>query len=442
MQPLGQGEYGPWTHEYVVTENFSEDCLFLNVWRPSDAAADADLPVFVWIHGGGFTAGSGAVPIYDGRNMATRDMVVVTINYRLGPLGFLALPELTEEAGDGVISNFGIQDQIAALQWVQRNIAQFGGNPGNVTIAGQSAGSMAVHTLVASPLATGLFHRAIAQAGLPAPGRTSAGPGEAEAVGQQYMEYLGQDSLAQMRALPAEAFLPQPGENRIPLRFNLIVDGVLLTADPATAVMEGTANDVPMMVGQNADEAIGTAPPSGETSQEAWQAALAEAFGDHADAIGALYPSDTGEERSASLREIQRDRAYAAIWQWGSARAESNDSPLYVYLFDHIEPGPDSAQWRSFHSNEIPYIFGTLDMSPERGFTFEDWQVSLTASQLWSGFARSGVPMAGAPQFDAANPQRIRVQARAVAEAMLTPEELAAYNDFVEDGGHLSPMFR
>lgn len=442
IQPLGQGEYGPWTHEYVVTDDFSEDCLFLNVWRPADAAPDADLPVFVWIHGGGFTAGSGSVPIYNGRNLATKDMVVVTINYRLGPLGFLALPELTEEAGDGVVSNFGIQDQIAALQWVQQNIGQFGGDADNVTIAGQSAGSMAVHTLVASPLAAGLFDRAIAQAGLPAPGRTSAGPDEAEEAGQQFMEFLGQNTLADMRALPAEAFLPQPGQNRIPIRFSVVVDGVLLNADPGTAVMEGTANDVPMMVGQNADEALGTPPATGETSAADWQAALQEAFGDHADAIGSLYPSSTGLERSASLREIQRDRAYAAIWQWGAARGETNDSPLYVYLFDHIEPGPNSEQWRSFHSNEIPYIFGTLDMSPERGFTFEDWQVSLTASDLWANFAKTGVPMIGAPAFDEDDPQRIRIQAQAMAEAMLTPQELAAYNAFVEDGGHLSPMFR
>lgn len=445
IQPLGQGDYGPWTHEYVVTENFSEDCLFLNVWRPSGVAEQERLPVYVWIHGGGFVAGSGAVPIYDGHNLATRDMIVVTLNYRLGALGFLAHPEISAEAGDGPKSNFGLQDQIAALEWVQRNIAALGGDPDNVTIAGQSAGAIAVHSLVASPAAKGLFARAIAQAGLPVAGRTSTPLADAEKAGAAYMEQLGQDSLSGLRALPATAFLPQPGTGR-PFRFGIVLDDILLGSDPSTAVTAGTANDVPMLVGQNADEALGGPPASGEISVEDWNTALDGAFGPHAEAIGSLYPAATGEQRAASLRQIQRDRAYADIWLWGIARARTNNSPLYVYLFDHVEPGPVSNVWRSFHSNEIPYVFGTLDKAPERRFTFEDWKVSLTMSQIWANFARNGIPsgddLGTAPAFEADNPERIRIRAVAEAETMLSPEKRAAYAAFVEDGGVLSPMFR
>lgn len=243
--------------------------------------------------------------------------------------------------------------------------------------------------------------------------------------------------------MPADYFQTIPA-GETPLRLGPAIDGVLLPDGAAEMELSGRASDVAMLVGQNGDEVLGGMPPSGETTVEEWREALVEAFGDHADAIGALYPSATPEERTASLSQMHRDRAYARIWQWGAARAEANDTPLYVYQFRHIEPGPDSATWRSFHSNEIPYIFGTLDAAPERDFTFKDWQVSLTTSDMWANFVKTGTPSAHGspnwPAFSARNPQMMDIEEVGTVTPILSPAKREAFSAYMADAVSDAPF--
>lgn len=442
IQPLGQGTVGPWTHEYVVTDNFDEDCLFLNIWRPSNYSTSGNLPVLVWIHGGGFTAGSGSVPIYNGYNLATTGIIVVTLNYRLGPLGFLALPELTLEAAGGAVSNFGIQDQIKALKWLRDNVAAFGGDPTRVTIAGQSAGSMAVHTLIASPMAAGLFHQAIAQAGLPSAAMAPA-LATAEQNGLEYMKTLDVSNLADLRALEPERFLPKPGQPRLPFRFGVTVDNKLLPRDPAAMLVAGESNDVAVIIGRNADENLGLfTPPATGTSEAEWRAALELKFTDSVNGFLPLYAAQTDRARSEALSQMRRDNGLATMWLWAEKHAKKYNSPIYLYMFDHVEPGPNSDQWRSFHSSEIPYIFGTLDKAPERGFTFADWRASMTASSLWSSFVKTGVPKVDLaeswPAFDIEEPQIMRIAETVTVAPLMTREKRYLYRQYVEQGGQLS----
>ncbi|HEX4097160.1 MAG TPA: carboxylesterase family protein, partial [Caulobacteraceae bacterium] len=222
-QAVSAKGFGPWTHEYVVDGPVSEDCLYLNVWTP--ARSGAGRPVLVWFHGGGFSQGSGSVPIYDGAHLAAQGVVVVTVNYRLGVLGFFAHPELTREASGGATGNYGLMDMIAALKWVRANAAAFGGDPGAVTIAGQSAGGMAVHDLIVSPLAKGLFQRAVIESGLPgvAPNQPLA---DAEAAGVAFAKAHGAADLAALRAMSPAQLSQGARGSFAPMR-----DGVLLPAD-------------------------------------------------------------------------------------------------------------------------------------------------------------------------------------------------------------------
>ena len=230
----------------------SEDCLYLNIWTPAAPGENARLPIMVWIHGGGFVVGSGAEPRYDGARLAARGIVVVTANHRLNALGFLAHPELTAESDFSASGAYGMLDLVAALNWVQRNIAAFGGDPGKVTIAGESAGSQAASALMASPLAKGLFARVIGESGamFASPSRAPASLAEAEAEGLDFMRKVGARSLAELRAAPAEAILAAaPG-----LGFRPIVDGWFLPRSPAEIFAAGEQSDVPLMAGWNKDE--------------------------------------------------------------------------------------------------------------------------------------------------------------------------------------------
>lgn len=429
----------PWTPEYVVHGEVSEDCLSLNVWTP--AKVGDRKPVLVWIHGGGFNEGSGSVPIYNGSALAGRDIVVVTVNYRLGALGFLAHPELSREASANgeVGANFGLQDQIAALKWIQGNIAAFGGDPGNVTIAGQSAGSMAVHSLVSSPLAKGLFGRAIAQSGLPGalPIPTLA---QAEKVGLELSSVKGAKSLADMRALPAAAFI-SAAENPSAIRFGAIIDGKLLPASPAEILDARTFNDVPMMVGQTSDE--GSAFPGyGAGDVASYKAYMARSFGDEAIRFEKLYPSATEAVRSKSVKDAARDRGLALIDNWATTRIVKGRTPVYVYYFSHPEPGEGSDKFGAFHSSEIPYVLSTLDMSPERNFTYLDRQISLTMSSYWVNFVRNGNPNSlGLPVWSPVSTTNVSLMefgSKVASRDILSPAKLRAYRAYVAQGGTLS----
>ena len=415
--------FGPWSREYVVQGEVSEDCLTLNVWTSAPAARRR--PVLVWIHGGGFNSGSGAIPIYHGHALAKRGIVVVTINYRVNVFGFLAHPELSKEAGGAPPANFGLQDMIAALRWVRENIGAFGGDPAAVTIAGQSAGAMAVHELIASPMARGLFHRAIAQSGLP-PLRPLPGLNHAEREGLAFAAEKGASSLAALRALPAEALQPKNGSNTG--RFMPVVDGRLLPLSPLDALRSGRAADVPVLAGFTADEAS-AASDYGSDDPALLEELLRDNYGPAAERVAALYPAATAAERARSIMEMHRDRWRGTFYLWAKDRRARGRAPLYAYIFSRVAPGPQSTRWRAFHSSEIPYVFGTLDAAPERGFTAADRAFSERVADYWVNFVRTGNPNGpGLPDWpafaDGERPLVMELGDAAALQPLLAPEKL------------------
>jgi para-nitrobenzyl esterase len=409
-QPVDPKGFGPWTSEYVVQGAVAEDCLYLNVWAPSERRAQ---PVLVWIHGGAFTTGSGSVPIYDGAALAREGIVVVTINYRLGALGFLAHPELTKEAGAS--GNYGLLDAIAALRWIEKNIGAFGGDPHRVTIAGQSAGAAMVLDLVDSPLAKGLFARAIAESG--------AGLGinvpplaDAERTGVAFAQAKGAKSLADLRALSADEIIkPQPGAAGPPLGFAPIADGRALLAG------EHFVSDVPILTGLTADEGSAMSPGYGHATKEQLATQAHTQYGDDAARFLALYPAASDAEAADSAKIAARERGIASTMLWARARAENRRSHAYVYLYVHPEPGPDSVRYGAFHSSEIPYVFKNLDKA-DRPYAAADRAVVLTASGYWLSFIRNGDPTGPGlvpwPPFDAKLNQYLEIGERTGTRAL------------------------
>lgn len=434
FQTLMPNGLGPWTHEYVVQGEVSEDCLFLNVWTP--AKAGERRPVLVWIHGGAFNQGSGSVGVYDGRALASRGIVVVDINYRLGVFGFLAHPELTAEAGGAPPANWALQDMVAALQWVRANIAAFGGDPDAVTIDGQSAGSVAVHDLIASPLAKGLFRAAIAESGLPtlAPAPSLAA---AEQAGLAFQTQHGAASLADLRALSPEQLAGGPPP---PVRFAPVVDGVLLPGEPMKLMAQGRFNDVPMIVGQTADEASAlNAAAWGKGDAASWRALLSRSYGATAGRFAPLYPAATEAERAASSKALLEDRGLAAIYAWSRVRLAKGQAPVFAYLWDHPEPGPEAARWGAFHSSEIPYVFHSFDASPERGFSTKEEAVSAQISTYWLDFVRTGDPNGAGrpawPKLTLERPEIMQLGDHLGAEPLLPDAKLEAVKAFLRAGG-------
>lgn len=423
-QPVDKKGFGPWTSEFVVQDAVSEDCLYLNVWAPAGGASQP-CPVLVWIHGGAFCQGSGSVPIYNGRALATQGVVVVTINYRLGVLGFLAHPDLAIESADSdSYGNFGLADQIAALQWVQAHIAAFGGDPHAVTIAGQSAGALSVHMLVASPRTRGLFHRAIAQSGPPTlvPIPTRA---QAEADGLAFAAELQQRDVQALRALPVQDLtrtLP-PGP-----RFMPMIDGVVLPTwppnGPATSCPPVAPNTVPMIVGQTADESSGLDPSYACDDPAALTALLRRLHGEEAPSAAADYLQAADGHCAAAYRSASADGWTAALWHWAEHRARTVTQPTFAYLFDHVPPGPDAGRWGAFHTSDVPYVLATLDAPPRRDYTDTDRALSTLAAGYWLRFIHTGDPNGGdAPPWPAlqpATPRWMRLASHAGATEMLS----------------------
>jgi para-nitrobenzyl esterase len=390
-------EFGPWTYEFMTHNDVSEDCLYLNVFTAAQSVT-GKRPVFVHIYGGGFMQGSAAVPIYDGEGLAKKGLVVVTFNYRVGALGFLAHPELTKESGHQASGNYGLMDQIAALRWVHENIARFGGDPNNVTIDGQSAGSMSVHDLTAAPLARGLFHRAIAQSG----GSSVGGVGitieppalaAAEAEGRKFAEAKGAKSLAELRALSWRKILePVPGAN--PMRgpaFAPIVDGYVLPAPFMDVIAQGKQNDVETLTGGTTGELGGLFAPREPMTAQGFQEQARKRYGDKADEFLKLYPAATDEQAQIAQRDSTRDQALVAIYLWAKVRSKTAKTKVYEYLWDHALPGPDAAKYGAFHSSEIPYVMNNLDNS-KRPFTEADRKIATMMSSYWANFAATGNP--------------------------------------------------
>ena len=439
-QVMTSGGIGPWTHEYVPQGRASEDCLYLNVWTPSTDVR-RQLPVLVWIPGGGFVAGAGSVAVYDGAHLAAHGIVVVTINYRVGLLGFFVTPALAAEAAreHEPPGNYGLQDMIAALQWVHRNIAAFGGDPDAITVGGQSAGAMAVHDLIVSPLATGLFRRAITESGLPDTAPTPS-LAEAERAGEKLARSKGARTLAALRALtPEELTANSPPGLKGPLLIP-IVDGVLLPAPPETLLIPGAFADVPILAGIDADDASAFSGPLVKSmTRSAWRALLKRTFGALAPRFATLYPMRTGAERARSARQLHRDLGLAALYAWSRVWSSHAGSPAYGYLFDHLEPGPHSAHWGVFHSSELSYVFGTLDAAPQRHFTGIDRALSRTMSGYWIDFIRSGDPngrgLPSWPRMEGPDPRIMVLGPAPAPEPILPPRKLNLMNAFLARGG-------
>lgn len=378
----------------------SEDCLYLDVYTPSAATGSSRLPVMVWIHGGGYAAGGSSEPRYSNSPLVERGVVLVNINYRLGVFGFLASEDLRREGG-GAAGNYGLMDMIAALQWVHANIAPFGGDPGNVTIFGESAGSFAVSTLMAAPAAQGLFQKAIGESGAAFSNVLPADPVSVRAPRDQaWIESLGVQNLDEARMLSMDRLLDAAKEKGV-LGFTPVIDGKLLTRPIAATYASGNQAHVPLLAGWNRDERAGTL--SKGMTAEKWKAFAAERFGAHAGEFLAVYPATTDAEAVRSADNYTSDLFIAfGTWQWIEAQKKTGAAPVYRYHFElPATPSAMHPEGRyAFHSDDLEYVFGTLGTRSGAMWRPEDRKLSEQMMDYWTNFAKTGNPNgSGAPEW-------------------------------------------
>jgi para-nitrobenzyl esterase len=382
MQPK-PAAFSMWSEEFLIPPTpISEDCLYLNVWTKSKSDKKK-APVLVWIYGGGFNSGGGGVPIYDGEAMAKKGIVFVSINYRVGPFGFFAHPALTQESGYNASGNYGLLDQIAALKWVKNNIAAFGGDTDNVTIAGQSAGSMSVNCLVASPLAKGLFNKAIAESGA---NFTNANPGlkQAEEEGVQTLQKLGVSSIAGMRKLPAEELL-----QKVQGRLRPIIDGYVLPDTIANIFKAGKQNDVALLTGWNENEGLLNGPIRKAAD---FRKQAAERYSEDSATFLKYYPAATDEEASTSQYNLSRDLIFGLQnYTWANVQS-SQGKKVYVYRFIRKVPATgEYVKYGAFHTGEVPYAYDNLKFV-NRPWEPVDQKLAKVMSSYWVNFITKGDP--------------------------------------------------
>ena len=394
---------GPLFDDMVFRDQPSEDCLYLNVWTPAKSSSEK-LPVMVWIYGGGFQAGSASEPRQDGERLAGKGVVVVGINYRLGAFGFFAHPALSAESGRGASGNYGLLDQVAALRWVRENAAAFGGDPQNVTIFGESAGSFAVSALLASPLARGLVTRAIGESGAYL-GRHALEPrslAASEEQGTKLATSLGAATLAELRSKPAAEIL-QAALKAQPW-FAPTIDTYVLPRDVNAIYAAGAQAHVPLLAGWNADEVrAGVVLAKERPTAKGFAEQTRARFGPAADALLKVYPAATDAEAVESAAALAGDLFLGyATWKWIDVHARTGGSPVYRYSFDRkipVEPGtkvdgvPATAEdIGARHAGEIEYVFGALDSLPRVLWQDADRRLSDLMMTYWASFARGGDP--------------------------------------------------
>ncbi|WP_325063742.1 carboxylesterase/lipase family protein [Pseudoblastomonas halimionae] len=399
------GEFGPSCFQPVARDSansiyrddvgeLSEDCLSLNVWTPGDAR---NAPVFVWIHGGALVSGGTRRGMYDGARFAREGVIFVSINYRLGALGYLAYPELSAESPRGISGNYGLLDQIEALRWIQRNIASFGGDPDNVTVAGESAGALSVMYLMASPDARGLFAKAVSESGYmissPALATREHGHVPAEAQGAWLQQQLKAPDLAAMRAMPADELVARSTAAGF-LTWGTI-DGAVLPRQIADIFDRGEQADVPLLAGFNAGEirSLRRLLPPAPADAAAYEARIRTTHGELADRYLALYPASDIDE---SMLATTRDALYGWTAERMGRKQAAIGAPAYIYLFDHGYPATDETGLHAFHASEIPFALGTIDRTtadwPHIPRTPEQYALSDIMVDYWTSFARSGAP--------------------------------------------------
>jgi para-nitrobenzyl esterase len=390
-------ERKPWTHEFMTHGEISEDCLCPNVWT-SAKSASAKLPVLVFMHGGRNREGSGAVAVYDGEGLAKKGVVMVTINYRLGVLGWFSHPELSQESPNHVSGNYGLQDQIAALKWVQANIAAFGGDPARVTVAGQSAGASAVYNLTASPLAKGLFQRAIAQSTPGAVGRVGGSSlDEQEKEGLRFAEALGAKSLAELRARSWQdlvAAVPPPASNpatgtAAQWRFAGVKDGYSLPAQNTEIYTQGKQIDVPFMPGYT--EGDGGLVPHPKTTVEEFRQQAVRRYAALAAELLKLYPAGDNAQAAKAFNESSWDQERTSLNLWAVGRSKTISTPTFTYFYTHTMPGLEADAWGVFHTSDVPYELNSLSRS-DRPFNDADRKIADIMSSYWANFAATGNP--------------------------------------------------
>lgn len=380
-----------WSEEFLIPKaSISEDCLYLNVWTGAKLQKEKR-PVIVWIHGGGFNSGSGSVPIYDGEALAKKGVILVNINYRLGIFGFFAHPELSKEAPSKTSGNYGLMDQIAALQWVKKNIAAFGGNPENITIAGQSAGSVSVACLVASPLAKGLFQKAIAQSGAGLLSREPAvnfesfpNLAQTEQEGVRIAQECKVTSLNELRKMPADELF-----NKVRFRPHPIIDKYVIPENMAQIYKGNIENNIALLTGWNEDEGIVIG--KFKTATE-FKADLEKRFGPLAKGFLQHYPAFNDDEAAHSQSKFERDIVFGAQ-NYTLANVVSNQKKkVYVYRFTRKVPATGQyINFGAFHTGEVPYMFNNLNFV-NRPWVAVDFQLADTMSSYWVNFAASGNP--------------------------------------------------
>jgi para-nitrobenzyl esterase len=394
------------------SDGMSEDCLYLNVWVPAGTHADAKLPVLVYFYGGGFVAGDGSEPRYDGENMAARGIVALTVNYRLGLFGFFAHPELTSESPNHSSSNYGLEDQTAALRWVRDNIAAFGGDPNRVTMAGESAGSVSVSAQMATPMTKGLVSGAIGESGSLLGALPPVPLNQAEQVGLAFARSVGAKSLAELRAMPADKLMAAVQDA---FRFRMTIDGYFLPKVPAEIFRAGEQLHVPLLVGWNSLEGDYGSITGGKATVASYEAGVRKLYGPIADTILGLYHAATDADVPVAGDALASDRFIAfSTWRWADLQSRTGGKPVYRYFYEQPRPatvagGPASRG--ASHSAEIEYAMGNLPGNKVFAWTKDDFAVSAIMQGYFVNFVTTGDPNgAGLPQWPVSNGKVVEVQ--------------------------------